>query len=90
MARDIAAHGSAAHEDAEKRLMGTAEATAQAAAVTMAGGGTAGAVTTTGSGYEVIVTKSDGSSVESLLDTSAQRRSALSPTMDQRLLPPSG
>ena len=50
----------------------TAATKAQAAAVAAAGGGTAGAVTTdyTGKGYEVTVTKSDGSSVEVHLDSS--------------------
>jgi hypothetical protein len=51
----------------------TAAATkAKAAAVTAAGGGTAGAVTTgfTGNGYEVIVSKSGGSTVEIHLDSS--------------------
>lgn len=65
------AHGSAAHEAAEKPVTGAAATKAQAAAVKAAGGGTAGAVTTdfTGSGYEVTVTKSDGSSVEIHLDS---------------------
>jgi hypothetical protein len=66
------AHGSAAHENAEKAVTGAAATKAQAAAVAAAGGGTAGAVTTdyTGKGYEVTVTKSDGSSVEVHLDSS--------------------
>ncbi len=66
------AHGSAAHEDAEKAVTGSAASKAQAAAVAAAGGGTAGSVTTdfTGSGYEVTVTKADGSSVEYHLDSS--------------------
>jgi hypothetical protein len=66
------AHGSAAHEDAETPVTGDAAAKAQAAAVAAAGGGTAGAVTTdfSGNGYEVTVTKSDGSSVEIHLDSS--------------------
>jgi hypothetical protein len=65
------AHGTAAHEDAEKAVTGAAAAKAQAAAVKAAGGGTAGAVTTdfTGNGYEVTVTKSDGSKVEIHLDS---------------------
>src|SRR5437868_4001423 len=52
------AHGSSAHEDAEKPVTGDAAAQAQAAAVKAAGGGTAGAVTTDfpGSGYEATVT----------------------------------
>jgi hypothetical protein len=66
------AHGSVAHENAEKAVTGAAATKAQAAAVAAAGGGTAGAVTTdyTGNGYEVTVTKSDGSSVEVHLDSS--------------------
>ena len=65
-------HGSAAHEDAEKAVTGSAVAKAQAAAVKALGGGTAGAVTTDfpGTGYEVTVTKSDGSTVEVHLDSS--------------------
>jgi hypothetical protein len=70
------AHGSAAHEDAEKAVTGTAASKAQAAAVKAAGGGTAGAVTTdfTGNGYEVTVKKSDGSTVEIHLDSSFNAR----------------
>ena len=66
------AHGSAAHEDAEKPVTGSAAAKPQAAAVKAVGGGTAGAVTTDfpGTGYEVTVTKSDGSTVEVHLDGS--------------------
>jgi nicotinic acid phosphoribosyltransferase len=66
------AHGTAAHEDAEKAVTGSAAASAQAAAVKAVGSGTAGAVTTdyTGDGYEVTVTKSDGTSVEIHLDSS--------------------
>src|SRR6185437_12149686 len=66
------APGTAAHEDAEKPVTGDAAATAQAAAVKYLGGGTAGEVTTdyVGTGYEVTVTKSDGSSVEVHLDSS--------------------
>lgn len=66
------AHGSAAHEDAEKAVTGTAATQAQAAAVKSVGSGTAGSVTTdyTGQGYEVTVTKSDGSQVEVHLDSS--------------------
>jgi hypothetical protein len=65
------AHGTAAHEDAEKPVTGAATK-ARAAAVKAAGGGTAGAVTSdfTGHGYEVTVAKSDGSSVEIHLDGS--------------------
>lgn len=56
------AHGTAAHEDAERPVTGTAASKAKAAAVKAVGGGTAGEVTTdyTHSGYEVAVTKSDG------------------------------
>src|SRR5262249_38299333 len=66
------AHGSAGHENAEKPVTGDAATKAQAAAVKAAGGGTAGAVTTDypGTGYEVTVTKSDGSTVEIHLDSS--------------------
>jgi hypothetical protein len=66
------AHGTAAHEDAEKTVTGDAAAKAQAAAVKSIGSGTAGAVTTDyfGTGYEVTVTKSDGSTVELHLDSS--------------------
>ena len=66
------AHGTAAHEDAEKPVTGDAAAKAQAAAVKVVGGGTAGDVTTDlpGTGYEVTVTKSDGSTVEIHLDSS--------------------
>ena len=53
------AHGTAAHEDAEKAVTGDAATKAQAAAVKSAGGGKAGAVTAdfTGNGFEVTVTK---------------------------------
>ena len=53
------AHGTAAHEDAEKAVTGDAAAKAQAAAVKSVGGRTAGAVTTdfTGNGFEVTVAK---------------------------------
>lgn len=66
------AHGTAAHEDAEKAVTGDAAAKAQAAAVEIVGSGTAGDVTTDMSqtGYEVTVTKSDGSTVEVHLDSS--------------------
>jgi hypothetical protein len=66
------AHGTAAHEDAEKAVTGAAAAKAQAAAVKLVGSGTAGPVTTdfTGKGYETTVTKSDGSKVEVHLDSS--------------------
>jgi hypothetical protein len=63
------AHGTPAHENLEKPVTGAA---ASAAAVKAVGGGTAGAVTTdvSGNGYEVTVTKSDGSKVEVHLDQS--------------------
>ena len=66
------AHGTPAHEDQEKPVTGAAATKAKAAAVQAAGGGTAGEVTTdfTGDGYEVTVTKSDGTSVEIHLDNS--------------------
>jgi len=66
------AHGTAAHENAEKAVTGEAAAKAQAAAVKSVGSGTAGAVTTdfTGSGYETTVTRSDGTKVEVHLDSS--------------------
>ena len=66
------AHGSAAHEDAETPVTGSAATQAQAAAVKSVGSGTAGAVTTdfTKNGYEVTVTKADGSQVEVHLDSS--------------------
>ncbi len=68
----IPAHGSAQHEDAEKAVTSDAATKAQAAAVKSVGSGTAGAVTTdfTGSGYEVTVTKSDGTQVEGHVDSS--------------------
>jgi hypothetical protein len=66
------AHGTAAHENAEKAVTGATATKAKAAAVKAVGSGTAGAVTTdcTGNGYEVTVTKSDGSTVEVHLDSS--------------------
>jgi len=66
------AHGTAAHENAEKAVTGAEATKAQAAAVASIGGGTAGDVTTDmrGSGYETTVTKSDGSKVEVHLDSS--------------------
>jgi len=71
-AANFPAHGSAAHEDAEKPVTGTAASKAKAAARGSVGSGTAGDVTTdfTGDGYEVTVTKSDGSKVEVHLDKS--------------------
>jgi tetrahydromethanopterin S-methyltransferase subunit E len=70
--RDMPAQGTAAHEDHEKAVTGEAADKAQAAAIKAAGGGTAGDVTTDyfGNGYEVTVTKSDGSKVEIHLDSS--------------------
>ena len=56
------AHGTAAHENAEKPVTGDAAATARAAAVKAVGSATAGGVST--------VTKADGSSVEVHLDSS--------------------
>ena len=69
---DMPAHGTPAHEDAEKAVTGTAATQAQAAAVKSVGSGTAGAVTTdfSGTGYEVTVTKADGSTVEVHMDSS--------------------
>jgi hypothetical protein len=69
---NMPAPGSAAHEDAEKPVTGSAATKAQAAAVKAVGSGTAGDVTTdySGNGYEVTVTKSDGSTVEVHLDSS--------------------
>jgi hypothetical protein len=66
------AHGTPAHENLEKPVTGAAADKARAAAVKAVGGGTAGAVTTdvSGNGYEVTVTKSDGSKVEVHLDQS--------------------
>jgi hypothetical protein len=66
-------HGSATHEDAEKPVTGDAAAKAQAAAEKSAGSGsTAGDVVSDfgGNGYEVTVTKADGSKVEVHLDKS--------------------
>jgi hypothetical protein len=65
-------HGSASHEGAEKAVTGAAATKARAAAVKAAGGGTAGEVTTDfgGRGYEVTVTKSNGSKTEIHLDSS--------------------
>ena len=65
-------HGTAAHEDQEKPVTGANASKAQAAAVKAVGSGTAGAVTTdcSGKGYEVTVTKTDGTSVEVHLDSS--------------------
>ena len=66
------AHGSPEHEGAEVAVTGSNATQAQAAAVKALGGGTAGAVTSdfTKSGYEVTVTKSDGTTTEVHLDSS--------------------
>ena len=66
------AHGTPAHENAEVAVTGANAAKAQAAAVKAVGGGTAGTVTTDffQKGYEVTVTKSDGTTVEVHLDSS--------------------
>jgi DNA uptake protein ComE-like DNA-binding protein len=68
----IPEHGTAAHENDEKAVTGTAATQAQAAAVKAVGSGTAGAVTSDfrGGGYETTVTKADGSTVEVHLDSS--------------------
>lgn len=65
-------HGTAAHEALEKAVTGANATKAQAAALKAVGSGKAGAVTTdvSGDGYEVTVTKSDGSTVEVHLDQS--------------------
>jgi len=70
--RNMPAPGTAAHENHEQAVTGAAAEKAKAAAVKAAGGGTAGDVTTDyfGHGYEVTVTKSDGSKVEIHLDSS--------------------
>jgi hypothetical protein len=70
--KNMPAPGTAAHEDHEKAVTDEAADKAQAAAVEAVGGGTAGDVTTDyfGNGYEVTVTKSDGSKVEIHLDSS--------------------
>jgi hypothetical protein len=65
------APGTAEHEAAEKEVTGDAATKAKAAALESVDG-TAGKVTTnyTGDGYEVTVTKSDGTEVEVHLDSS--------------------
>ena len=70
--RDMPAPGTAAHEGHEQAVTGAAADKAKAAAIKAVGGGTAGGVTTDyfGNGYEVTVTKSDGSKVEIHLDSS--------------------
>lgn len=64
--------GTAAHEDHEQAVTGDAADKAKAAAIKAVGEGTAGDVTTDyfGNGYEVTVTKSDGSQIEIHLDSS--------------------
>lgn len=71
-ARNMPAPGTASHEDSEKAVSGDAAAKAQAAAIKAVGSGAAGDVTTdyVGNGYEVTVTKSDGTKVEIHLDSS--------------------
>jgi hypothetical protein len=66
------APGTAAHEDAEKAVTGQDAEKAKAAALASLGGGKAGAVTTNfrNTGYEVTVTKTDGSQVTVHLDSS--------------------
>jgi hypothetical protein len=70
--RNMPAPGTAAHENHETEVTGEAAHQAKAAAVKAVGGGTAGDVTTDyfGKGYEVTVTRSDGSKVEIHLDRS--------------------
>ena len=70
--RNMPAPGTAAHEDHEQAVTGEKADKAQAVAVKAVGEGTAGDVTTDyfGDGYEVTVTKSDGSQVEIHLDSS--------------------
>jgi hypothetical protein len=66
------APGTAAHENAEKAVTGQDAEKAQAAALASVGSGKAGAVTTDfrNAGYEVTVTKTDGSQVTVHLDSS--------------------
>src|SRR5262249_56258552 len=70
--RNMPAAGTAAHEEHEQAVTGDSADKAKAAAIKAVGGGTAGDVTTDyfGNGYEVTVTKSDGSKVEIHLDSS--------------------
>jgi hypothetical protein len=70
--RHMPGPGTATHENAEKPVTGEAADKAKAAAVKSVGEGTAGDVTTDyfGHGYEVTVTKADGSTVEIHLDSS--------------------
>ena len=66
------AHGSAAHEANETPVTGSTATQVQTAAVKYVGGGTAGSVTNdyTHTGYEVTVTKTDGTTEELHLDGS--------------------
>jgi len=66
------APGTAAHESAEKAVTGADAEKAIAAALATVSGGKAGSVTTTfrGGGYEVDVTKSDGTKITVHLDSS--------------------
>jgi hypothetical protein len=66
------APGTAAHENAEKAVTGEAADKARAAALATVSGGKAGAVTSDfrGSGYEVTVTKTDGTQSTVHLDSS--------------------
>ena len=66
------APGTAAHENTEKAVTGADAEKAKAAALASVSGGKAGAVTRDffGRGYEVAVTKSDGSTVTVRLDGS--------------------
>ena len=70
--KNMPAPGTASHEDAEKAVTGDTATKVQDAAVKAAGGGTAGEVTSDffGRGYEVTVTKTDGTKVEFHLDSS--------------------
>jgi hypothetical protein len=72
MRANFPAPGSAAHEDSETAVTGADATKAQAAAVASVGSGTAGSVTTNcdKTGYEVTVTKADGSTVEVHMDLS--------------------
>jgi len=69
---DMPAPGSAAHEADEATVTGDAATKAKAAAVASVGSGTAGAITSNHdkTGYEVTVTKSDGTTVDVHLDQS--------------------
>jgi hypothetical protein len=86
------AHGTSAHESAEKAVTGEAAAKAQAAAVKSLGGGTAGGVTTDygGKGYEVTVTRSDGTKTEVHLDSSFNLMRGPGGPAGRGGMPPSG